>query len=202
MSHAANLSLLITGVCNRKCLHCHNRVPIGDALPRQHMTLDELGDIAEKFRPLDQLYISGGEPTLHPQFREIAVHAREWFGANTLTLVSNGFKLLDYRDVWERFDDIWVTDYADDEHAQESIAALAELGRVFRRVTSDHRPMVSNGNVGPCERKDIATYNAGRLWPCCVAPGLPGSTSTPLMANWRDELERLPLSCSVCPFAE
>ena len=199
--HEPNLSLIITGICNRTCPHCHNLIPYGAVFFQRHMPVGDIERCAAAMRPLDTLYVCGGEPTLHPDFASLAPRWRELFECRRLVLVSNGRRLVEHQAMWPHFDDIWVTDYKDDAHTQAALAALQASGRPFTRATSDHKPLLPSGGTKPCVRTHTATYGDGKLWPCTVAPGIPGSTWIPLTPNWRAELADVEPTCFNCPFA-
>lgn len=83
----------LTKACNLSCLHCvrthtpHNVYGEGS----QIMSADKALDVMEalgKYYPNATLAITGGEPTLHPRFDEIAFNATSHF--KNIVLTSNG----------------------------------------------------------------------------------------------------------------
>lgn len=62
--------VLFLGGCNYDCFYCHNRALLGPG--KVIMTKDELPHFLMKRRGLvDAVVISGGEPTLHPEIRDL-----------------------------------------------------------------------------------------------------------------------------------
>jgi len=63
-------SVIFLGGCNFTCPHCHNHTILcgsSNILPLK----DALNDIREQIGFIDGVVISGGEPTLHPNLRDI-----------------------------------------------------------------------------------------------------------------------------------
>ncbi|MFA5699282.1 MAG: anaerobic ribonucleoside-triphosphate reductase activating protein [Sphaerochaeta sp.] len=62
--------VLFLGGCNYDCFYCHNRALLGPG--KVIMTKDEFPHFLMKRRGLvDAVVISGGEPTLHPEIRDL-----------------------------------------------------------------------------------------------------------------------------------
>lgn len=75
----------ITTACNLRCLHCYNGSGTDSAL----ITMNDLKQICDSMKKadLDHITFSGGEPTLHPNFKEfISFCCDEGF---SITIVSN-----------------------------------------------------------------------------------------------------------------
>lgn len=76
----------ITQECNLNCLYCHP----GKKLTKQELPVETINEIfraAEKYGILE-LVISGGEPTLHPDFSKI-LQSSHILKRTTLTLITN-----------------------------------------------------------------------------------------------------------------
>ncbi|HEY3329388.1 MAG TPA: radical SAM protein [Capsulimonadaceae bacterium] len=86
------LLLEITQACNLRCPTCY-----ADAHGHEFMTVDEarrrLDSFFVKQPVLDVLMISGGEPTIHPQFREILDLALS-YPINRVLINTNGLRLV------------------------------------------------------------------------------------------------------------
>jgi pyruvate-formate lyase-activating enzyme len=67
------LRFLLTSACTARCGYCHNE---GQAKDNTQLSLAAishvLSTLAAGQRPVDEIILSGGEPTLHPQLAEIA----------------------------------------------------------------------------------------------------------------------------------
>jgi len=74
-------------VCNQRCLFCHDRVvQDGSVLPLEEVLQDlALG----RQRRIKRVVLSGGEPTLHPNFVEIVGRSRQ-MGYTHIQVVTNG----------------------------------------------------------------------------------------------------------------
>ena len=69
-------SVIFLGGCNFKCPHCHNRAILCSSSNTTQLNA-VLCDIKEQIGFVDGVVISGGEPTLHPNLREIIATVRE-----------------------------------------------------------------------------------------------------------------------------
>lgn len=85
------IGLDITGFCNNSCIQCYYA---SDYSSTKFLSLDQIKTIirktADKF---SELYLLGGEPTLHPQLPEIIEFGSQRM--NLVILVTNGLKLSD-----------------------------------------------------------------------------------------------------------
>jgi 7,8-dihydro-6-hydroxymethylpterin dimethyltransferase len=76
-SHRTCLALLeITDACNLSCEACYAESPAGKHHPKEEL-LKRLDIFIQDRGPLDILQISGGEPTIHPDFFEILDSCRD-----------------------------------------------------------------------------------------------------------------------------
>jgi AdoMet-dependent heme synthase len=95
-----HLQLNITSRCNMRCKHCR-----GDYCGAKDLSLEEVSEIInfskEHLQEGAAFLISGGEPLLHPQFKEIMKSIREG-GAKFISITTNGSfltkEILDYLD--------------------------------------------------------------------------------------------------------
>jgi len=69
------VNLLLTNYCNRGCPYCFAKQKVEldkiDGLKDEQITLENAQKVAKFFRKERQIGLLGGEPTLHPQFKEI-----------------------------------------------------------------------------------------------------------------------------------
>lgn len=98
--YVKNIDWNITDICNCNCLHCFHAADI-HTTGRAFFTYDECLQFLDGMVEcgLTGVRLTGGEPTMHPQFREILQAIRErglWLN----TLITNGLnlneELLDY----------------------------------------------------------------------------------------------------------
>ena len=79
--------ILITGKCNSKCIFCFSR----KELVKEHFSIDIINKIMQK--QFDSgckiLVLSGGEPTIHPNFIKIISNAKS-IGYQHIRVITNG----------------------------------------------------------------------------------------------------------------
>lgn len=186
--------LNIVDHCNLRCKGCDHFAPIAE----EHVVpLDSIEkDLAQMSKILmGNVYmigIMGGEPLLHPQLKEILIHARRSFPRTIIHLVTNGLLLLKQDDAfWETCREqsvsVVATKYPinlDYETIKKTAAAHQvkfefhdSTGSVMK--TSYKIPLDLQGRQNP--RKSFMTcFHAnsrallmeGRLYPCTVAPNV------------------------------
>jgi hypothetical protein len=202
MTSYREAALLVTTYCNRQCAECCYRIPTHETLPPQHYDWTYFETAAKYLSGLDTLYVSGGEPTLHPEFPRIATEFRALFTPKRMVLATNGLWVAAYAEYMIHFDTVRVTDFGGALTADE-IAKVENCapGRLWVRPAL-HVPFVPAGRGYPCVRRNVPAYANGQLYPCCVAPGLASSASIEPSSDWRERLAALPLPCASCAFSE
>ncbi len=84
----------ITGNCNLDCPIC-----IANENKRPDMTLEEIkkivSDLLESEGKIDVLNLSGGEPTIHPDYKSIIEYLTNVNGITKVSVSTNGIKFLD-----------------------------------------------------------------------------------------------------------
>lgn len=196
-----HVNLLVTTHCNRACPDCCCGMPRHALGPPQHYDWPYFERAATFLRGLEVLTITGGEATTHPQFGRILREFDSLFEPIELELMTNGCDLLRYRAEWFRVARIMITDF-DDPRSQAAIAAVRAWNPARLAVyPSEHVDVNRRGSGAPCGRRTIAAYAAGRLYPCCVSPGIPGAASMEPARDWREALEQVPLACADCCFS-
>ena len=131
------LEFAITDFCNLQCRLCSQGTPL--QTDQKTLSFNELVESSNFFRPyeFDVIEISGGEPTLHPEFTVICDRLREMFIARRYDLATNGFRLEQFRDHLHAFDRIELSLYP------------GENDEVFPRLNSLAIP-----NMYSCEKQD------------------------------------------------
>lgn len=192
------LNLHLTTYCNLECAECSSSNP--RIRYPEHYDTDYLRNAAKFLKDLELVTITGGEPTLNPQFPEIVPKLKEWFKCRYLALETNGAKIVENQTVLEHFDDVLVSHYP--ENTPE-VSFLADLNLGSRpdgptiHVTKARRAY----DPQPCARANFATYVYGRLYPCTYIPEGCENIGIPLTRNWREEIQAVPLPCASCCFA-
>ena len=90
--HQFSLQFEITGRCNLRCLHCYD-----ESEPHRDMPLSQVKTVIDKFlafcwrwKRLPALWLTGGEPTLHPHFWEILDYIQEHMPEGYVAILTNG----------------------------------------------------------------------------------------------------------------
>ena len=204
MSGLPGVALLVTTVCDRRCPHCCyglSRSPEPLGAPEHHPWAWFEAAAAHLRGAVGTLYVTGGEPTLHPLFPRIAQEFRALFQPRALALATNGAQLVAHGALVPCFDIVKLTDFADGAAPAAKAWLRANHPRRLRVETAAHRPLRGLGaGARPCGRRSILAVTPDRVWPCCVAPGLPGARSVPLAVGWQAAAARVAPPCGGCPF--
>ncbi len=156
----------------------------------------------EKLAPfiygIERVDLFGGEPTCHPLFRAIVVEARKLFGCTTLTMTTNGFKVVEYGDILHYFDFIQATPY-DDKNAF-AMSYLEDHHKDVRFFPGTFLPRNNPGGGLPCHRafSEVVSYADGKFWPCCPGSGIPHATGIEPCEDWREKIQTWPMPCETC----
>lgn len=71
------LRFLLTSDCKARCAYCHNE---GQAKDKTYLALEDIAHVLDTFaaagQRVDEIILSGGEPTLHPELAAIAQRAK------------------------------------------------------------------------------------------------------------------------------
>ena len=99
------MDICVWDKCNNKCLMCTNPDrpwPAWDgSFDYSYKSLIErIKKSEKKIKTYDSIYLSGGEPTLHPEFSKVLKFISEHFPKQRIKLLTNGRKFL-YRDFTE-----------------------------------------------------------------------------------------------------
>jgi hypothetical protein len=202
--HTVNLEF--TTHCNKRCPDCCVGVGINRTL--RHHPWEYFEEAARWMQGIKRIHITGGEPTCHPQFAEYVPRLRELFQCETLTMVTNGYRVAQYEDlIVETFD--WVN-WSDYEDRREALASLKRRMTVY----VDHQgingalfvPRAETGGGRPCTRacwrSQGCAYADGQFWGCCIAQALPGAIGVEPSPDWSEQLMATPLPCTTCFFSE
>lgn len=216
-----SLNLGITTRCSMKCPNCSIDVPyIAEEKEATHAKIADIARDAAFMRPLRRVHVTGGEPTLHPEFGMLSSLVREMFHAQYVTLETNGARLVKYLDVVKAFyDRVFITTYEEDAVYPGSPSNLDVIETAKRhlrsgqlileppvRHTQSHVQVLSlrqtKDEEVPCSKwydpgLPAGWYN-GLLYPCCVSFGIRAAGGIPVDANWRERIVNIPMGCQVC----
>jgi len=206
MRQINGIHLAVTTACDRNCPDCcfgsGQRPAVHYPWPAYFQK------VAEHVYGIERIRLTGGEPTLHPDFAQIAASCKTLFGCKTLEIETNGFRAREHAGVMGCFDLILVSLYG-----AEGIKGTGpgDNSEVVDWITAHFNSSVFDARFGFTPRSqrrsglkcyrgdlDIAAYDDGKLYGCCVGPGIPGAPSIPLTVDWRERLDSLPLPCQDC----
>ena len=203
------IQLCITTKCNRNCNSCIFKMPYVDG---KDVDIEWIKNISKYFQGLRLLQVSGGEPTIHPDFQYITENIRQWFNPQMLMLITNGAKILKYVDILGHYDHIRITYY--DKNSYPGSADNMDVIKKFKdefkgssmiwNKLSKHRVNITKEKKYPCGlgANDLALVINKKLYPCCSAAGIDADGYIEISENWRDKLKNVKLSCDMgCPFA-
>lgn len=92
--HVLRVVVDVVQQCNLRCTYCHP----GDVWEVQHLDVDPVSDVlaaAERYGVLE-VVLSGGEPTLHPQFKQV-LDATHMLSRTAAVLITNATRVDDAR---------------------------------------------------------------------------------------------------------
>lgn len=198
-SVTGELHLFLTSCCNLKCPDCCMNIP--ESPFPEHYDAGYLKAAAEHLKGIDRLFVTGGEPTMHPEFRIIVPGLRDLFQCREMILCTNGYKVVEFSDLLEHFDSVLVSHYGHNGKEAEFVRDNFGDGRPEGPTLHVSKTRRAEKPV-PCFRyREGIAYAYGLLYPCCVVHG-PGGAGIPLTANWREDILKVPLPCGECCFAE
>jgi hypothetical protein len=191
-----------TTLCNRKCPDCCCRIPTHDCMPGEHYDWAYFERAAAALRGIDLLIVSGGEPTIHPEFPRISREFRALFDCQTMRLVSNGAKIVEHAECLSAWNQICITAFGDRQSGEAITWVNENLPGRLQVYPYNHIPMSRIGGGGACCRYDQTTYANGRLFSCCGAWGIPDAPSIALTSDWRERIDAVPRPCDRCIFSQ
>lgn len=196
------LVILITTECDLGCKHCCYRM--GFTRDRRHFAVEEITQHAHLFTGLKTIYISGGEPTLHPNLLEVIRTVRERMEPKTICLATHGLHIKSQLDAVREVDWVMLSGVSGGA-ANKSAIKQAHPGVRVTVEPVDHREVPTGRQrpgAKPCTRQNNPVYVDGRLYPCCVAYGIPNSEWITPSSGWQQELRAVPLPCEWCGFSK
>jgi len=177
-----NVNVEVSTHCDRRCPNCCAGVGINRKL--QHHPWEYFERAAEALHGIDRVCLNGGEPTFHPQFAEFVPKLKSLFGCKTLAMTTDGWGVLKHFDVISaHFDEIDFSYY----HTNPGALAMIrwQMPHIKLRVfdaglnAANCTPRDRRGPGGACERawwrSGTIAYADGRIFGCCVAPGIEGA---------------------------
>lgn len=203
MREIACIALDLTTVCNRACENCCAAINMGKR-PAAHHDMAYFERAAGFLYGVERIHCTGGEPLTHPQFDELASRFREMFGCKTLTVQTNGFRVEEHAEALRNFDHVYPSLYGPENAKQVEFIQINYPSTTWPHGEQGFTPRSQRGSGGACfrGRSDTVAHADGKLYGCCVAPGVDGAVGIEPTMDWRERIQDAPLPCSECWFAE
>jgi len=210
------LEIAVTDFCDLDCPLCSQGTPLQK--DKKTMTLEELERISRFFQPyeFDVIKLSGGEPTLHTQFREICERLEKLFPAYDYLLATNGCLLEKYLDILDFFYTVEISHYPGNNDATFSKLSELKAPNFYLYTKQDYAGLddvnkESNlnktGIFKSCKWTYIKKIVQSRIYPCCIIFGQSvrqnidrEKVSVPIDEHWRENLLKIDLEpyCRHC----
>lgn len=220
MRKIKNIAISITNACNRNCIDCASDIP--EKIKTEgikHMPVDEFDRVIKYFDGYD-ITLTGGEPTMHPEFEKMANIAYHNFSGEYLGLETNGYlfdkevfdsekRYIVINLVFFKFNAIHLIEYQKGEHFTE-MQDNSHLHQFIKKhypglklhvhpmIKHVSRKRIGGGNICESGLAPTIKYIDGLLYPCCVANGVPNAIGIPITKNWLDEIVKVKMPCSTC----
>lgn len=204
------IAIPVTRRCNRACPEC-------PAKANSQTQVDEFKWAGQMIGPIKTVEVTGGEPSIHPDFEHISEHIHEWFDSKDILLLTNGclfenetkFPLLLH---YDRIYISWYTNEFGIKYGIDPNTAVVNriedyckrMGKpVWVQRMDSHVPIGKPPYSGKCmmgyDKSDSVGYLQGRVYGCCVSNWLDDhGTGIPLTRDWRDHLTDIELPCDKC----
>ncbi len=176
------LEIAITDFCNLTCNFCSQGTPLQK--DKLRMTYDQIKNyikLAIKNNEIDIIKLSGGEPTMHPDFRKICKIIKKNQSKKIFQLASNGIKMKKYLHDLIVFDQIDLTHYPNENDEiffnlkklkLKNVITYEKDNFVLDNVFDDNKNANKNFDVYKfCNYSKVKKIVQGRLYNCCIAFG-------------------------------
>ncbi len=209
-----NINLSVTTFCSMRCPDCCCDITAKPANEKSFFDLDYFKNVAKYFQGMERVHLTGGEPTIHPRFKELAAQIKGWFNAKTLTIESNGWGFTRFPEAFEHFDDVRFSHYTDALYkGAENGQQLEFLKNYYAgkdkpkflwwdAVHIPRERKVENGKMCTRGTSETVAVCDNLIFPCCVGPGVYPRNAIPLCMDWREKILEVFPPCSTCFFAE
>jgi sulfatase maturation enzyme AslB (radical SAM superfamily) len=182
------------------------------------MSLEDLERMSRLVEPYEfyAIKLSGGEPTLHPQFVEICDRLRDLFPARAYLLATNGKLLERYLEQVQVFDRIDLSEYPGMNEEEFHRLYASDLSNLSASTKYDYTEMEdihaesNHGKTGifaSCHQAGVKKIVQDRIYACCVIFGNSirqgidrDEISVPMDEHWRERLARVDIEahCRRC----
>jgi hypothetical protein len=147
-----------------------------------------------------RINLTGGEPSVHPNFVEWAPEIKQLFAPNKVSIETNGFGFKLFPEAFLYFDMIAPTLYSDSFPGGHSDVEDIRFIENYRDAHKPclpiqiskpiHVPRTRRPNARECCRatSGAISFFKNRLYPRCTGHGVNDASSIPLSEKWRDEI--------------
>jgi hypothetical protein len=206
------VDVMVTTVCDRRCPLCC----VKDILGSRHVSAASVAKDVAALGDVGAVVLTGGEPTLHPDLGGVvagAVEARAHvtpFGRymrRDVNLITNGARLVESVGLLGGIHAVYLSVFGKGSGAGEPtdpglaarFGAVRPEGMSFVPRVTVHRR--GAGGNQPCGRhwRTLSVLD-GKVFPCCVACGVTGASSTELSPGWEERVLDLVPPCGACVF--
>jgi uncharacterized radical SAM superfamily Fe-S cluster-containing enzyme len=209
-----HLQFHITDECNLNCGLCSTAVPI--IKDKYIMSFDEFRELFIKLhtKQLKIIYLLGGEPTMHENFEDMCLWLKEYFPNVKLRTVTNGYNLLKYQHLLDKFDYIGLSHYPDINNdvvydiKSYNLPNIRILERSYNSLKNFKMSTINK--YKKCHNSIYYVIRDYRLYPCCSIFGFAIWNNIPLEEvsislkenNWEEKMDKLNIldHCIHCPF--
>lgn len=181
-----HIEYCVTDICNRNCTACSHLAPL--AKQPNFVTIEQFSKVVKIIQKcmldVHTFWLTGGEPTLHPEFLQLLKIAREVFSDSYVGIYSNGSTLKKYETdevFWDFIGEqgiVWgITSYDADacyfeeifsKHGCLNNLVIVQSGKLFFNLTnySKNQPITME-KYQKCgwERSKINVRN-GKIYNC------------------------------------
>jgi hypothetical protein len=172
----------------------------------KHLDLETIQKYGRRiYEHFNIIKLTGGEPTLHPQIKEIIIGMKEWTGCKELYIETNGVNLPLLEEMEYYLDKIIITRYNEATYPgcpsnEKEISKFMNSSKVT--ITSPIHEVEHDGGGHICQRIGIQSIFNGKIYPCCASPGIEGFEGVPLEKGWEKSLQYTPPPCFKCRFSK
>lgn len=178
-----HLDIHLTDHCNLNCKSCEHYSSISEPVFADLGEFEaELSRLAELFSGIEQVYLLGGEPLLHPQVDQFVAIARRYLPDTRICLMTNGSLVPRMSDAfWDAMRETRTVLLCDQYPGVADVAAIealgAEHGVTIEWVEATEQffraPIDPSGSCDPQESfvrcvgvSNCAIVKDGRMYPC------------------------------------
>lgn len=215
-----SIAISLSTFCDMKCPNCCCAMQILSNKQKHFFDLCYLLQAARLFYGIDRIHITGGEPTLHPDFLDIVPRLKHLFGCNKLTIETNGFGFERFKNqlsVFLNFDTIYFSHYRkdfyegfeDNEHLiagfldwidEYVVTGVPEV--VVGEIDHVDRSLRPGKNICHRGTSEAVAYVDGKIYPCCIGSGLDTKVCLENPGpDWRERILEINPPCEECFFA-